>query len=159
MPFRRISYFWGFLSWRECEDYKFIRSPGNRIIINLSTGGQYSLSHSRTHTVCFLWSFRFPLASKPLKTLPTWHPSPQRIVSQSNKSRNKLEVRRARWRCPRDVTSKLSDPCLHHTWKKRMTFIALLIEEVVNESSPCSTRGASEQSVLPSCFVFFPPLD
>lgn len=68
--------------------------------INLSTGGQYSLNHFCTSAVCFLWSFHFLVASKPLKTILTWHPSLQWIVSQNNKGSNKLEVNLSRWRCP-----------------------------------------------------------
>lgn len=52
--------------------------------INLSTGGQYSLNHFGTSTVCFLWSFHVSLASKPLKTVWAGHNALQRIVSQNN---------------------------------------------------------------------------
>lgn len=69
--------------------------------INLSTGGQYSLNHFGTSTVWFLWSFHFPLASKPLKTVWTGHPALQRNVSQNNKVSNKLEASKSRWRHPR----------------------------------------------------------
>lgn len=68
--------------------------------INLSTGGQYSLNHFGTSTVCFLWSFHFSLASKPLKRVWTGHPALQRIVSQNNKVSIKLEASKSRWRHP-----------------------------------------------------------
>lgn len=76
----------------------------------------------QAHTVCCLWSFHSSLASKTLKTVLTWHPTLQWVVPQNNKSSNKLRARRARWRRPWSVTSKLCDACPHHTWQKKMPF-------------------------------------
>lgn len=107
----------------------------------MSTGRHYHLGHHCAHTgvrwVCFLWSFHSPLASKPLKTVLTWHTSPHWIVSHNNKSSNKLRAKRVRWRCPWSVTSKLCGSRLHHTWMKKRIRTLLLMEEVVKESSLC----------------------